>query len=466
MMRFSMNIVRAAAVLCCLCAAPVLLAAQGWELTLDDCLTLASQNDPYVRNARLDVLAARAQRQEALAEYFPTVSATAMAFHALNPFINIGVTDILGRSDAAWNISNFVDEQAPQYGLPTRFKALHYGYGATISVMQPVYAGGRIVSGNALARLGVEAASVKQRLQERQSGVGVEQKYWLVVSLQEKQLTLSKAQEMLDSLEKDVLSALAAGVVTESEVLQVKLKKSELSSAGIRLRGGLRLAKMDLFNAIGYDYCTVSALASDERPCVDDVRFSSIPENLPDPQSCWCSEDDMAASMAETQLLEMQLKAKRLERRMVLGEALPEVAVGGMYGYGKYLGDGKTNGALFAMVSIPLSQWGKTARKLQRCDIDIEKTANEKEYLDAQLVLKARKLWVDLTTSWEQMQLAQETVALAGDSVFRLSEQYRAGLIPLSELLQAETSLRQAEDGLIDARIAYCTALSTYNSCK
>ena len=84
-------------------------AAQRHLLTLEECKELCSDNDYRIRNAGLDVLAARARKQEALAEYFPSVSATAMAFHALNPFIDIGITDIIGKSEAAWNISNYWD---------------------------------------------------------------------------------------------------------------------------------------------------------------------------------------------------------------------------------------------------------------------------------------------------------------------------------------------------------------------
>lgn len=70
----------------------------------------------------------------------------------------------------------------------------------------------------------------------------------------------------------------------------------------------------------------------------------------------------------------------------------------------------------------------------------------------------------NLGTAWEQIQVADESVNYASDVCRRQAVQYSAGMITLSELLQSQTSLRQAEDEKINAQIAYRQALSTYLS--
>jgi len=441
-------------------------AAQQRTLTRLECVGLAKDNNPYERNADLDVLAARAQKQEVFAEYFPTVSATAAAYHALNPLIDLGVTDILGTSDNAWNISNYVDEMAPQYGLPTRYKAMQYGYGATISVKQPVFAGGRIVNGNRLASLGVDAAELKRSLQDRQTTEQVEEKYWLVLSLQEKQKTIDEARTLLESLEKDVESAVGAGLATESDLMMVRLKMSELRSKEIQLRGGIRLAKMDLFNAIGLDYSPVSATADSDRPYIDDIVMADELGSPRSPEAWYVDEAQLAASMEETQLLGLQVEAADIQKKMVIGETLPEVGVGAMYGYGQYIGQGKTNGALYAMVRIPISDWGKASKKIKRYDYELQKASNERDYLSSQLILRVRQLWTDIITTWEQLQVSEESLAYARDVYERQSAQYSAGMITMSELLQTQTSLRQSEDSYIDQKIAYSKAVISYSKLK
>ena len=91
----------------------VALAARGQDLslTLDDCLRGAMEADADLKGASLDVLAAKAQRQEALSLYFPTVSIQGMAFKAFDPLLELGIRDILREGEGAqrfYDAANFV----------------------------------------------------------------------------------------------------------------------------------------------------------------------------------------------------------------------------------------------------------------------------------------------------------------------------------------------------------------------
>ncbi|MCQ2143348.1 MAG: TolC family protein [Bacteroidales bacterium] len=454
----------AAAVAWLLAGTTGLQAQSRLSLSLGECLGMASSADVSVRNAALDVSSARARKQEALAEYFPTVSATALGFHSLDPLLDIGVIDILGHSDMAWTIKNYVDGIAPQYDLPTHYRTLQYGYGATVSVTQPIFAGGRIVSGNRLASLGIEAAELQKAIAVRDSGLEIERKYWQIISLKSKVETLDKALEMLTRLSEDAASAVSAGLVSDSDLLQVNLKVNELKSKRLQAVSGIRLLKMDLFNSIGQDYSVTSLCADESAPYIDDIDLSGALGGRGSPGSHYQDEEGSASATAETRLLGLQVRAKELEKKMAVGEALPTVALGGMYGYGHYIGDGAANGALYAMVKIPLSDWGKTSKKIIRYNNEIEKAKNEEEYLGEMLVLKSRKLWLDLTTAWEEKSIAEESVSIAEDSLMKIEANYKAGLSTLSELLQAETSLRQSQDALTDALISYRESLTAWQN--
>ena len=202
--------------------------ASAQDLSLEECLRMASENDPYLCNARLDTRASQLRKQEAFCEFFPSASVNAIGFHALNPLLRIGVRDVLGNSDAALGIVDYVNTVAPMYGINPVYEALQFGYGATLGITQPVFAGGRIVNGNRLAGLGIEAARVQESLQEKNTALEVEKKYWQLVSLQEKSVTLDQALQMLDTLSGDLSSLRAAGIVTDSEVQQLRLRQREL----------------------------------------------------------------------------------------------------------------------------------------------------------------------------------------------------------------------------------------------
>ena len=436
-----------------LAALPLSLMAQPRAYTLDECRQMARDNHPTARNAALEVSSARERKGEALAEYFPTVKASAAAYHAFNPLISLSLVDIAGTSDAAWELQNRLEDYGNQNGVKTTFEALQYGYGATLSAMQPVYAGGRIVNGNRLARLGVEAAELQQEVKLQETDALTEEKFWQVVSLTEKQGTASEALSTLDSLLRYARSATGAGLITTTELLTLENKRDETALAATRLRGGIRLAKMDLLNAMGADY-TVTG--------VDSLTLLYPHDSLPAPEACYIPEEELAARMRENRLLDLQAEAKELQKKMTIGETLPEIGIGAFYGYGKYLGDASANGAALVSVQVPLSDWGKAAHRIRRYANDAEMARNDRDYLSAQLLLKARQLWVTLSTAYEELQVAAKTRDVSRDTYAKTAGQLEAGTVTMGDLLQARLALRQADDALTDARIAYRRALSEY----
>lgn len=432
------------------------------EISLEQCQQMALENNPYVLNSDLDIWAAQAQKREAVAEYFPKVSINALAFYAFDPLLEIGVKDIFGDNDFSNNLNNTFNNMAAQYGFDPVYSTLKQGVTATVSAVQPIFAGGRIVNGNKLAALGIEAARLKREVQLRTTSEDIEKGYWQVVSLEEKMRTLDQMESLVDTLYKDVNAAVAAGLATENDLLQVRLQKNKVRSGKIQVKNGIRLAKMNLFNSIGLQYNPYSTIQKDSIPYIDDIRLTDRLEDLEAPDAYYRPEEEIAARQAETRLLDLSVRSKKLEKKMTVGETLPQIGVGASYGYGNIIDKGQMNGAVFATVQIPLSDWGKTARKIQRYDYQIQKAENERDYLNAQIILQIRQLWLDLTASWEQLMVSQESVETARVSVDQLEAQYKAGMSPLSELLQAQTQLQESSNEYIDQCIAYRTALQAY----
>ncbi len=432
------------------------------SLTLAACREMAMRNNAALNNAELDLRAARLQKQEALSEYFPRVSATAFGYWAMNPLLEIGVTDILGSNDFAWNLQNELESYGSMYGVSTRYKTFKQGYSASVMALQPVYAGGRIVTGNRLAALGIEAASLQKGIRHRETKETVDSLWWQVVSLTDKLETLDYLDGTLDTLYSSLSAAIASGLAAETDILQLELKRNELRAARRKVTSGIRLSKMNLFNAIGQPYTVYSSNASPDRPYLDSLTLDSVSELPAAPDSYWRDEDEIVASMQETRLLDLQVRAKKLEKRMAIGEALPQVAVGASTGYSNLYRKGRYNAIAFASVQVPLSDWGKTARRAQRIGTEIEKAENDRAYLDSQLHLLVGKLWLDLTSAYDSWQLSEEAIANSRRLYEVSLANFSAGLIPLSDLLQAETTYRTDASARIDALIAYRSAIVAY----
>ena len=425
------------------------LSAQDVSLSLKDCIYLSESNNPYIRNTSLDIKSAKLQKKEVFAEYFPRLSFRAIGISSYDYFIDIVVGPELGEALREAEIGGY-----------TRF-----GFNATLSLMQPLYAGGRIVTGNKLAKVGIKAAELKHEVNLREKREEIEKLYWEIVALEEKRHTIKHLEELLDILYKDVTSAIAAGVVTESDLLLVKMKMNELKSGKIQLEGGIKLLKMNLFNAIGQGYSLIGAVADSSKPHIDKIVLSDRLSSLLPPSDYYIPEEEFAAGVTETELLGLMVEAKKLEKKLALGEYLPSAGIGISYGHSSFMNT-NSNAIGLATLSIPISNWGKGTLKLKRLNNEIQKAVNEKEYLTSQLTLQAHHLWLNLNVAWEQMKVAEENLEYAEKTVYNQMSRFNAGLVPISEVLMNQTSLFEATENLIDKQIAYSKALTAYNGRK
>ena len=433
---------------------PVILRAQ--ELTLEQCLSYCEDGNRDLRNASLAVREARAQLTEARLEFLPRVGVNALAYDALNPMFRITLQDVLGNSDMALLMGQWMGAFAQKLELNTSYEAFKNGSGASVVLTQPIFAGGRIVNGNLLASLGVEAAKLQVNLTEKAVRDTVENKYWRVVALQEKQGILEETSALLAMLEKDLVSALAAGVITEEDLFSLRFRRSEVEVMDRKLSGGLALAKMDLLNEIGYPYSYLE---------LPGIHLSGELEGAPDLDTVLADAPDLMGTV-QSQLLDKQVEARRLEQRMAVGELLPQVAVGATYGYGALLqaGKPKANGLIFASVQIPITDIGKAVARNRRYDARLRMAQNDRDYLYGRLQLLEQKLRLDLSIAWDQIQLQEQAVDYAQNVLKHMNARYKAGQVTASALAKSTLELSSAREGLVEARISYRNALNAYKS--
>lgn len=132
---------------------------------------------------------------------------------------------------------------------------------------------------------------------------------------------IKEGQKMLDNLEKDVNAAVSAGIATETDRLQLRLKQNELKATRTKLKGGIRLAKMNLCNSIGVAYSPYSTMASDTLPYIDSIVLADDLGSLEEPASCWRDEKVILAGREESRLLDISVKAKQMEKKMALRQS-------------------------------------------------------------------------------------------------------------------------------------------------
>ena len=244
----------------------VLATAQPRTLTLEDCRQMAVEESRVLDQARIQKEMAGYDRKIAMANYFPKVTATG-AYIYNNRDVNLiseeqsqrltsagtaldnAFWDALkGRVDVVENATlrqmaldalaqmqaspNRLDIASPINAIGQEVDAalhpdLHNIWAGTVVVEQPVFVGGKIIYSNQMARLAEQLAQSKYEMTESDILLDVDQAYWQIVSVAGKKRLAESYAGLLHHLEEDVNHAMEAGVATEADALQVKVKANE-----------------------------------------------------------------------------------------------------------------------------------------------------------------------------------------------------------------------------------------------
>ncbi len=417
------------------------------RLSVIDCIDLALQNNIELKNSQLEIEKAQAVKNEARAEYFPTISAQAVAFDAMNPMISFGIEDI-DNALVRQTLYNLYAQYGPLLGLKKEYSFVQNGVMINAMATEPLFAGGRIYNGNKLAKLGIEAAEYQAKIKEDEICLQTESLYWQIISLQEKITTLDQLDQLLDTLEKDLKGAIEAGLAMPTDQFKVTVKKNESQLNRKKVENGITLLKMALAQYIGIDW---------------QVMILTDTINLEDSPDTYYQETSTAvAQRNESHLLDLSLQAEKLKKKMTLGEALPSLLIGGSANYHTVLENSKPNAMVFAMLQVPITDWHKTAFKLKKHKLDTEIAENTRRDLTEKMEMQTNQAWFNLEQSWLRINMAQTALSDAEANLKITQDYYEAGLVALSDLLEAQTMLKNSHDELSDSRVEYRLNLIQY----
>ena len=418
------------------------------KLSVQDCIEMALENNIELKNSQLDIQKAQATKNEARAEYFPTVSAQALAFDAVNPMLSFGIEDI-DNAMVRQTLYTLFAEYGVNIGLDKEYSFIQNGVVLNAMATEPIYAGGRIRNGNKLAKLGIEVAEYQSKVKEDEVRLQTECLYWQIVALQEKIATLDQLDRLLDTLDKDLAGAIEAGLAMPTDQYKLTLKQNESRLNRKKVEDGLTLMKMALAQTIGADWQTMEL--------ADTLGLETNPTTM------FMDVAEAVSQRNESHLLDLSLQAERLKKKMTLGEALPALLVGGSASYHTILENSKPNAMVFAVLQVPITDWHKTHFKLKKHDLDTEMAENTRRDLTEKMELQTNQAWFNLEQSWLRITMARTALSDAEANLKITEDYYEAGLVALSDVLEAQTLLKQSRDELTDSRVEYRINLMTYS---
>ena len=434
----------------------ICISISAQKLTLEQCLERAKQNNYELRTAALEIEAASEQQKEAFTNYFPRISANVMAFRCF---------DELVKADGTYpqEIAAISEQFIPLIGTPFSVSELNRGYGISATLVQPLYYGGQIVNGNKLARLQQDVMALKQQLTEKEVLQKVTECYWKLAQVRYNLSTIEAAEKQVDAVMEQVENFMKAGVTTRNSILKVRLRQQELSSNRLKLENADHVLRLLLAQEIGIE------------PAEADKNFDIILEDKAVEQPIEASEGQINLSpdhREELQLLSKAVEAQALQVKMERGKYLPHLVVGlGGYharlgGYSEkaknYLPSSMNNGLVFGSLSIPISDWWGGSYAMKRQKIKLQQAQNDRENARQMLQIDIERAWTNLQEAYKQTQIAQASCDEAAENLRMTSDQYRMSTCTLTDLLDAETLNRRAQNDLAQAKASYQIALADY----
>ncbi|MGN0007726.1 MAG: TolC family protein [Alistipes sp.] len=443
--------------------------AQTMELSIEECRTLAIENNKELRIASEKEQAAYHRRKAAFTNYLPKISAAGaymrtsdelslLSDEQKNALGNLG-TNVGGQLQGILQQYPSLGEQlgpiagslvggldAAGAGLVDALRTDTRNMTvASVMLTQPIYMGGKIVAYNKITRFAEQIAHSQHDQQLQEVILEVDRTYWQIISLQSKKQLAESYLELVRKLDGDVDHLIEEGMATKADGLSIKVKVNEAEVTLIQVNNGLALSKMQLCQLCGLEMTTEIRLRDEatELPAgTTAVDIETALENRP-----------------ELRNLDMAQRIGKHKVTIARSEFMPNVALTGGYlttnpsltnGFQK-----KFNGLwnVGVVVKIPILTWGERHHKVQAA-------RREAAIATYQFDEAAEKVELQVTQSRQKMQEATERYAAATRSQAEADENLRCatlgmqeGVIPVSNVLEAQTAWLSAHSEQLTARI-------------
>ena len=413
-------------ILMLLTAVATVAAALAQTMSLAECRNEALKFNETMASANNAVRQAELDRQIAFTNYLPKLDGSFSAVYAKD--IDMGEMTL----------------------------QLHGTWLAGLNITQPVFAGGKIVAANKLARIGVEINKEKLRQSRMQVIADVNNAYYTLVAVRSKVRMLESLGQQMLALFNQVELSVKAQMATENDLLRIDTKRSEIAYQLQKARNGEQLCMLALANVIGRgidaEIVPSDTLLITDQPTALDENISNRPELL---------------------MLEKQVEAMKQQVKMERANYLPTVGLS--LGYTHYdniknkgvaqLGDGTlmpyvqdVNGnMLMAMVSVKLANchWGAAVKKVKKATLDVENARLSLQQNERAMQIEVRQAVQNVTDGYHMVQTAELGQRQADENLRVMRERFGVKMATMTDLLEAQAQWQQAHSNYIEAQTQY-----------
>ncbi len=412
-------------------------------LTLDSCRSLAKEHSRTLQQKDEEIKAAHAKKQQVMTNFFPQVAARGVYLHMQKELHLIDWDKPLG------HLNFLIPERLRHLGT-VDLRNLWVG---NVTAIQPLFLGGKIISGYKMASLAERLQGELRQTAETEVETKLDETYWQVVSLRSKERLLDQLVHLLEQTVKDVDASIDAGVATKADGLSVRTKLSEAEVKRSQVVNGLELSRMLLADLCGLSEDEPFTLA--EEGHLQELLLST--QTAPIARD----EDTEAAIERRSEIRSLRLVDSIYSKRVNMESASLFPKLYGVASYStsnpnSFQGQKKEFAGQYylgLMLEVPISDLfsGTFKRRQAKAEHRVKQLelaeARSKINLQIKQALRtaddARRAY---TTALSAVKMAEENMRYAKAG-------YDEGVIPLLNYTMAQTAWMSAQDSLIDAQI-------------
>ena len=318
---------------------------------------------------------------------------------------------------------------------------------AAVMLTQPVYMGGKIRAYNKIAGYAEEISTDKYNLKYQELVTAVDETYWTIVALASRKRLAKQYLTLVKTLDSDVGKMKDEGFATTADGLSVKVKVNEANVAIIQVDNGLELLKMRLCQLCGLPPKSEITLSDEEEytPGYEECE-------LPDDTGNWEKRPELSATSTAVRVLEEKVKIAR-------AEFLPTIALTGGYAasnpsvFNSFERKFKGTWSIGVAVNVPLVTWGDRRYKVNAAKAEMTSAKLEYEELQEKIELQVSQCRLRVREAMEKRSASLSSQREADENLRYATVGMKEGVIPVSNVIEAQTAWLAAKTNLIDSDI-------------
>ncbi|MEG1634893.1 MAG: TolC family protein, partial [Rikenellaceae bacterium] len=326
-------------------------------------------------------------------------------------------------------------------GTPLSFQGNDMNYGASVSLSQPIYTGGRVAESIKIAQHQQSLATANAEVMRSNVCFQTDIQYWNTVARHEMVGIANDFLSSISSLVTTIKQRVDVGLVDEQDLLMAEVKLNEAEYQLLQAESNLETSRMALNSLIGIEI---------QNPTQVDKIIPAINEStLTHLEGNRRAELDVAQYRVEIAKSSLKLNDAQYKPQFFIG-------ADGNYsspGY-NFKPDLNLNYALYAKISIPIFEWGKRSSHKRASTQQIGIATDNLNQVKDDIDLEIQTSQVALQQATQRVDLSLLSLDKAKENEQRAIEKYSEGEVSIIEVIDAQTYRQTSQVNCLQAKIA------------